>query len=134
MMKTALTCLLIFCTLPILLTWLGLYFRQQQLGVINNRHPRKQYLELRGAGARCVAAQQNSWEALIIFIAAIAAVSLSGLEVARFENLYIAILVLRVLYIAAYLANWDKPRSIIFAFGYVSCLYLIFISVQHLAL
>ena len=60
-MKVAVTCLLITSVLPILLTWLAAYFRNKDLGFIDNQNPRKQYLLLDGIGGRTVAAQKNTW-------------------------------------------------------------------------
>ena len=47
--------------LPLIINVIAAYFRNQQLGYIDNRNPRQQAGKLTGIGLRCYAAQQNSW-------------------------------------------------------------------------
>jgi uncharacterized MAPEG superfamily protein len=77
-MTTPLWCLLIAVLMPYVLAFSGAGFRQRQLGSVDNRNPRQQALQLTGAGARCYAAQQNAWEALAVFTAAVTAAHLAG--------------------------------------------------------
>ena len=123
-MTTVLSCLLIMCILPLTCAWTAAYFRQKQLGSVDNKEPRKQSLALTGAGARAVAAQANSWEALAVFAAAILAVFISGLELSSIANLSIVFLALRVVYIPAYIGDFDKLRSLLFLGGFGICMYM----------
>ena len=70
-MTTPFWCLLAAVAMPYLLAFTGTYFRKRELGTVDNRNPRQQALQLTGAGARCYAAQQNAWEALAVFTAAV---------------------------------------------------------------
>ncbi len=79
-MKVAIICLNILILLPILLTWVTAYFRKSQLGIINNNNPRAQYAQLKGVGERLVAAQANTWESIIFFMASILAVYVAGVD------------------------------------------------------
>jgi uncharacterized MAPEG superfamily protein len=123
-MTTVLTCLLIMCILPLICAWTGGYFRQKQLGSVDNKEPRIQALALTGAGARAVAAQANTWEALAVFGAAILAVFISGVELSSITTLAIVFVALRITYIAAYIGDFDKLRSLLFLGGFGICMYL----------
>ena len=56
----------------------GTFSRMRQFGAIDNKDPRGQSAKLEGVGARAVAAQQNAWEALAVFIAGVVAFSVRG--------------------------------------------------------
>jgi uncharacterized MAPEG superfamily protein len=123
-MTTVLTCLLIMCVLPLVCAWTAGYYRKKQLGSVDNKEPRNQALQLTDAGARAVAAQANTWEAVAVFSAAILAVFMSGLEMSSIATLTMVFVALRVAYIPAYIANIDKLRSLLFLAGFGICLYL----------
>lgn len=130
-MNTVISCLLILCILPIACSWISGYFRQKQLGSIDNKEPRSQSAQLTGAGARAVAAQSNGWEALGLFTAALLAIFISDVAVESVASLAVAFTVLRVAYIAFYLANLDALRSIAFIGGFGICLYLFYIALSN---
>lgn len=78
----------------------------------DNKHPREQQRKLTGFGARCLAAHENSFEALIIHAPAVILV-LSTDNVSRdMALLAIAFIFFRSLYVIFYWLNWDKLRSI----------------------
>jgi uncharacterized MAPEG superfamily protein len=129
-MNTVIGSLLILCILPLACAWIGGYFRQKQLGKVDNKEPRTQSLQLTGAGARAVAAQGNSWEALAVFSAAVLAVSISGIDLQRIATLAQVFVALRIVYIGAYLANQDKLRSLIFLVGFGICMYLFYLALS----
>jgi uncharacterized MAPEG superfamily protein len=129
-MTTVLTCLLIMCILPLVCAWTGGYYRQKQLGSVDNKEPRNQALQLTGAGARAVAAQANTWEALAVFGTAILAVFMSGLEMDSIATLAMVFVALRVVYIPVYISNNDKLRSLIFLAGFGICMYLFYLSLS----
>lgn len=129
-MTTVIGSLLILCILPLSCAWIGGYHRQKQLGSVDNKEPRTQSMKLTGAGARAVAAQANSWEALAVFSAAILAVFISGIDMQRIATLAIVFVALRIAYIAVYLADQDKLRSLIFLVGYGICMYLFYLALS----
>lgn len=127
-MTTVIASLLILCILPLACAWIGGYHRQKQFGSVDNKEPRIQSLKLTGAGARAVAAQANSWEALAVFSAAILAVFISGIDMQRIATLVQVFVALRIVYIGVYLANQDKLRSLIFLIGMGICIYLFYLA------
>jgi len=119
-MTTPLWCLLIVAVLPYVLSFSSSYFKLQQFGSIDNKHPRIQAAKLEGAGARMLGAQQNAWEALGFFTAVLAVLHFANPEVARSStaaNLSLVFLATRVLHPILYLANLDIARSSVFLVG-----------------
>lgn len=129
-MNTVIGCLLVLCVLPLACAWIAGYHKQKQLGKVDNKEPRTQSMQLTGAGARAVAAQGNSWEALAVFSAALLAVFISGRALDSIATLALAFVGLRVIYIGVYLANQDKLRSLIFLVGYGICMYLFYLALS----
>lgn len=127
-MTTVIGSLLILCILPLSCSWISGYFRQKQLGSVDNKEPRIQSQRLTGAGARAVAAQANSWEALAVFSAAVLAVFISGIDLQRIAMLAQIFVALRIVYIGMYLANQDKLRSLLFIAGLGICIYLFYLA------
>jgi uncharacterized MAPEG superfamily protein len=126
-MKTAIVVLLCLCLMPYVYAFISHYYRKQQLGKIDNQNPRAQYAHLQGPGARAVAAQQNSWEALAIYSAALLAVVASGLEVRYLAEVALVVLVGRLLHGFFYLTNLDKLRSLSFLIAIAPCFYLFYV-------
>ena len=77
-MTLSLWCLVIVAVLPYVLAGVGGYFRQANLGTVDNDNPRGQAALLEGAGARAYAAQANAWEALALFLVGLALVHFTG--------------------------------------------------------
>ena len=110
-------CLLIVSVFPIVLAWVGGYFRHQQFGEVDNKEPRSQNALLTGAGARAVAAQQNAWEALAIFTAAVLVAHLAAADAAQSALAAQIFVLARVLHAVCYIANRDILRSLSFTVG-----------------
>jgi uncharacterized MAPEG superfamily protein len=126
-MKTAIIVLFCLSLMPYLLAFISAYYRHQQLGKVDNQNPREQYTKLQGPGARAVAAQQNCWEALIFYSAALLAVVASNLEVKYLAQAALIVLVGRVLHAIFYLTNLDKLRSLSFLIAIAPSLYLFYV-------
>jgi uncharacterized MAPEG superfamily protein len=129
-MNTVIGSLMIMCILPLTCAWIAGYHRQKQLGSVDNKEPRLQSQQLTGAGARAVAAQGNTWEALAVFSAAILAVFISGVDLQSITTPVMVFVALRVAYIPVYIGNIDKLRSLIFLVGYGICIYLIYLALS----
>jgi uncharacterized MAPEG superfamily protein len=129
-MNTVIGSLLIMCILPLTCAWIAGYHRQKQLGSVDNKEPRSQSQQLTGAGARAVAAQGNTWEALAVYSAAILAVFISGVDLASISTPVMVFVALRIAYIPVYIGNIDKLRSLIFLVGYGICIYLIYLALS----
>lgn len=130
-MNTVIACLLVLTILPLACSWISGYYRQRQFGKIDNKEPRIQAGRLTGPGARAVAAQANSWEALGVFSAAVLAILISGVGMERIATLALVFTALRTLYIPLYLGNLDALRSLVFIGGYGICVYLFYIALSN---
>lgn len=118
-------CLLVACLIPIILSWVSGYYRQKQFGAVDNKQPRLQSARLEGAGARAIAAQQNAWEALAVFTAAVFVAYASGVADAANAALAAEIFIAaRVLHAIFYLANKDALRSLAFLVSYGCSIWL----------
>lgn len=127
-MDTVIASLLIVTLMPIMCSWVGGYFRGTQPGGFDNKHPRLQASKLEGPGHRAYAAQQNSWEALAMFSAALLALHISSVAIASVASFCVAFVVLRALYITCYLANQDVVRSLAFLGGFGICIYFFYLA------
>ena len=96
------------------------------LGGYDNKHPREQQSQLTGFGARCLAAHQNSFEALAFFApAAILAIATNNAN--ELSALLCSIwLISRLCYLVCYWINWDILRSTVWGVGMVCNFYLYF--------
>lgn len=131
-MQTAIFVLLCLVIMPYLMACVSGYYRQKQLGKVDNQKPREQYTQLNGAGARAVAAQQNSWEALAVYSAALLAVVASGVVVKHLALAALIVLLARILHAIFYLTNLDKLRTLSFAIAIAPCFYLFFMAISYL--
>lgn len=125
-MRTAIIVLFCLCLLPYVMAFIAGYYRKQQLGGVDNQRPREQYAQLTGPGARAVGAQQNAWEALALYTAALLAVVATNTEIQLLALVATIILIARILHGIFYLANLDKLRSLSFLVAFIGCVYLFF--------
>jgi len=116
--------LLIASVLPIVSAWVCGYYRNKEFGKVDNKHPRQQYAQLTGAGARAVAAQQNAWEALAMYAPAVLVAHILGVTGSNVSLACGIFIVARVLYLIAYIANKDIIRSLLFMVGLASVISL----------
>ena len=79
----------------------------------DNQNPRQFLAQSTGLAARANAVQQNSFESLPLFIAAILIAEYMVIPQSIVMIFGIAYLILRVVYGICYLANWATLRSII---------------------
>jgi len=106
-----------------MLSSFGGYFRVKQFGTYDNRNPRAQSAALQGIGARALAAQQNSWEALAVFTPSVLVAHLAGADPEQSSTAAVVFILARVCYSAAYLADLSSVRSLTFLVGLGSCIY-----------
>lgn len=123
-MPVILSVLFIMALMPIAVAWIGGYYRKRQFGHFDNQHPRLQQSQLTGIGARAVAAQANCWESLQVFTVVVLIAIGAGFDLARLEVVSLVFLVLRVLYVAFYLANLSTLRSLTYGLGLLCCIYM----------
>ena len=130
-MKIAIIVLIAMALFPYMMAWVSGFYRVKELGKIDNKNPRQQYTQLTGVGARAVAAQQNCWEALAFYSAALLAVSASGVSVDYLAETALVVLVCRTLYCICYLANLDKFRSLLFGLGTIPYGYWFYVVIAN---
>jgi uncharacterized MAPEG superfamily protein len=123
-MTTPFWCLLVVVLLPFVLAGLGGYFRFQQFGSVDNKTPRKQSAALEGAGARAMSAQQNAWEALAVFTAAVVVAHLAGADAGTSATASLVFVAARILHPIFYVTNLDALRSLSFLIGLGACISL----------
>lgn len=123
-MTVPLWCLLIGIAIPYLLAGVGGYFRGRDPAGFDNRNPREQAKGLTGAGARAYAAQQNAWEALAVFTAAVLTAHALGADPGMSANLAMAWVVFRTAHAVCYLADLATLRSLMFMGGMAAAIWL----------
>ena len=126
-MKLAHLCILVACLLPIVCAGIakwGTFGRPRSQGGYDNHDPRAWLARQQGHRARANAAQANSFEALPIFIAGVLVAQLAGVAPATVNALAVAFVVLRVLYIALYVADRAAVRSVVWMLAMAVCIAL----------
>ncbi|MFT6207282.1 MAG: putative MAPEG superfamily protein [Colwellia sp.] len=91
-----------------------------KLGGYDNNHPRAQQTQLTGFGARALAAHQNAFESLIIFIPAVLVAIATNTVTDSITALAITHVISRVAYNVLYLLNIGLIRSIVWGIATVS--------------
>lgn len=94
-------------------------------GRYDNRNPRAWLGRLEGYQARAHAAQQNSWEALAVYTAALAAAFATGVDHDTIAMVAAVFLVARIAYLACYLADLATVRSLVWVAGFGACIALL---------
>ncbi len=120
-MNPLLWCLVVVTFLPVVLAMVGHVFRKRQFGYIDNHLPRVQQSQMTGIAARGLGAQQNAWEALMMFAPVVVIVQIAGVDPVRAGITGIAFVVFRVLHALFYYVDLDMLRSLSFI-GALVCL------------
>lgn len=115
---------LIFAALMILITKIPVAIAQIKLGGYNNELPRKQQAALSDFGLRALGAHQNTIEAFPVFAAGVGIALWAQSEIATVQTLCIAFVSARILFSVCYWMNWDKVRSVMWAVGFISSIWL----------
>ena len=121
--------ILIACLLPYAFSLLA-----RLLGgfkVADNQNPRAFLANTTGLAARANAVQQNSFESLPLFIAAVLMAEYMVISQFVIMMLGIAYIVLRILYGICYLANWSSLRSVVWVLS-MACPILLLVNVIRL--
>jgi uncharacterized MAPEG superfamily protein len=105
-MTTAYICVFIIAMMPFICAGISKWDTSY-----NNYKPREWAAKLEGYRARAQAAQMNCWEALPFFGIAVIVAHLLKSSQSWLDGLAIAFVILRVVYLALYLANKAPLRS-----------------------
>jgi len=114
--------LMIACLLPIVAAGM------QKWGAsdYDNRQPRQWAQQMDDPRRhRALAAQANSWEALIVFAAALLFALHSDLDAVARDRLCISFVIARLIYLLAYYFDQARLRSFVWLIGFASALGLI---------
>ena len=117
-------CLLVAVVLPYVWAGVGGRFKAKQFGTVDANEPRVQAALLEGAGRRAVAAQDNAWEALPVFGAAVTVAHLAGADASLSAVASVIWVVARVTHGVAYVRGIASLRVAGFFVGLMTCLWL----------
>ena len=113
-------CILAACALPIVCAGIAKrsgFGKKRRDGGYDNHDPRAWLAKQTGRAARANAAQQNGFEALPLFIAGVLVAQQAGAAQATVDALAVAFVVVRIVYIALYLADRQLARSGVWLLG-----------------
>jgi len=125
LLTVAYWCVFIACGLPYLAAWIA---KAGSFGPRDNTHPRDWAAKQSGWRARANSAQSNSFEGLPFFIGAVIIAHQLGANQARLDVLAAAYVVLRLIYIAAYIKGVGSVRSAIWALGFLVNIAILFLA------
>lgn len=111
-------CVLAACVMPVMTIGLAKIHSAKlprKAGRYDNNHPREWAQRLSGWQARAHAAQQNGFEALPLFIAAVLMAQQAQADQGRIDTLALAFVALRIAYVGAYLLNLGTVRTLIWS-------------------
>jgi uncharacterized MAPEG superfamily protein len=114
-MTTALWCLFIAMFLPIVCAGISKAGGQGY----DNAQPRQWLAQQEGFRARAVAAQQNSWEALLLFAISVLVAHVILGPTDSVNRMAVGFVLVRLAYIAAYVANWAMARTLVWLVGFL---------------
>ena len=126
-MTIAEACIMAACLLPIACAGLAKskgFGTPRREGGFDNHSPRQWLAGLQGWQARANAAQQNSFEALPIFIAGVLIAEHAQASQSLIDSFATAFLAARVGYIGAYITDRPNIRSLLWALGLAACIAL----------
>ena len=103
--------ILIACLLPYVFTIIAK--KAAGFKARDNQNPREFLGKITGLAARAHAVQQNSFESLPLFIAAILMAEYMVVQQTVIMTFGMAYIVFRIMYGICYLANWSTLRSIV---------------------
>lgn len=122
---------LIAALLPLFAAWLaktGTFFKPRREGGYDNHHPRAWLADQTGWRARANAAQANSFEQLPLFIGAVLIAHQLGGPQRLIDLLAVSYVVLRLAFIAAYVGDRSKLRSLLWGLALLANIALFFVA------
>ena len=123
-------CILVSCLLPVLCAGAAKspgFGKPRREGGFDNNNPRQWLAKQQGWQARAHAAQQNSFEALPVFIAGVLIAQQLQASQRLIDNLALLFVAARIGYIGAYLADQAALRSTLWIVGLGTCIALFFL-------
>ncbi len=99
--------------------------RSRKNGGYDNNNPRQWEAKVEGWRQRAVAAQNNGFEALPLFVAAVLIAQQAHADQGKIDTLAMAFIAIRLVYVAVYLKDWATLRSLVWAAGVGVCIALV---------
>lgn len=96
----------------------------------DNAHPRSFLQNTSGAAARANAAQQNSYETLPVFLAAVIVAMLFFVPQSIINTLAWLYVLIRVGFCIAYITNLAMFRSVLWVLSMICCLMLFYLAIR----
>ncbi|MHA7880493.1 MAG: MAPEG family protein [Saccharospirillum sp.] len=124
-MTIALWCLLIAGLLVVLSKAPAMSIMSREPQGYDNHNPRAQQARLEGAGARAIAAHQNTLEAFPLFAAGVLVAQMFAPEHLLTQSLAVLFILSRVVYIWLYVRDFSTVRSLVWSVGYLASLALL---------
>lgn len=115
-------CVFAAVLLPYVCAWIAKFGglrRKPREGGFDNRDPRGWLARQQGVAARANAAQANSFEALPFFIGAVIIAHQLGAPQTALDILAVLFVVLRIVYVAMYVADLPGARSAVWALAFL---------------
>lgn len=128
-MNIAFLCVLLASLMPYVITLIAKVGGARSGLKYDNRDPRGFLAQLQGWPQRAHSAQQNSWEALPVFAAAVLMASYAGVAEELLRLWALVFVAARVVYVLCYLFNLASLRSLVWAVGLFSCLRLMWAAI-----
>lgn len=97
----------------------------ERRGRFDNENPREWEGRQIGWRQRAVAAQQNGFEGLPLFIAAVVLAEMAHAEPSRIDALALAYVLTRLVFVVVYVAGWGAVRSLVWTVGLFLCFALL---------
>ena len=119
-MTTALWCVFIAGLLP----YIAALASKIGAADFDNNEPRLWLAKQQGHRARANAAQQNSFEAFAYFAAAVIIAHITRGQQAQVDTLAMVFIAARIAYIIVYMGGWGTIRSLVWAVGIVSTVWI----------
>lgn len=123
-LNIAFLCIVIACFMPLIMTIVAKAGGARLHKRYDNREPRVWLSDLSGWPRRANAAQQNSWEALPIFIAGVLMASHANVPQPTVDFWAVWFIVARLVYAGLYIANQASLRSFVWALALLAPLRL----------
>lgn len=123
-MTTAFWCVMIAGLLPYLGTIIAKFIGGNKLGPGANHNPRDWLDAQQGYKKRANAAQLNGFEGFPLFAAAVIIAQMAGGAQATIDQLAVGYVLLRLLYLLCYVADWASLRTLVWGAGLAACVAL----------
>ena len=124
-MSTVMICLAIATALPFMIAFGSLPYRLKQFGKPDLNAPRAQAAQLEGAGHRIVAAQNNAWEALMLYVATLFMATTAGVDESALATGSLIFIAARIVHPVFYVAGIQPLRTLSWLVAAGACAWMI---------